>query len=426
MDKIAKIKQNSEYTFKYNRSLGRHGWLRLTPAYSVRLVNEILNINNNTKALVFDPFSGTGTTGIVAAEHNYNAILYDINPFLVWFANQKARNYTKIEQKKIIEAFGIILKTSNDYIAKKNWVPDIFNINRWWDKRTLHILSAIRVSIVNIIGEHKCNEYGLIWIAFCRLIIETSSASFNHISMSFKEEPIEYERKYMFNLFSDIIKNILDSTKETIAGNITAMKNDSKLLKAINNIDLVITSPPYPNRISYIRELRPYMYWMKYIENPSDASSIDWESIGGTWGAATSRLLSWEPERSINFPVLKNTVKNIEKTGEKNSKLMSIYVHKYFYDMYLHINALYSILNKNAKIYYIVGNSTFFNVPVDSAVFFQKMLKENGFSNIKIEIIRKRNCKKELYEYCISAEKNGGTAHNSAALLPRTVYASPQ
>ena len=36
------ISQRSDYTFKYNNKLGRHGWLRLTPAYSVKLVTEII------------------------------------------------------------------------------------------------------------------------------------------------------------------------------------------------------------------------------------------------------------------------------------------------------------------------------------------------------------------------------------------------
>jgi hypothetical protein len=35
-----KVKQRSDYTFKYNQKLGRHGWLRLTPAYSVKLVSQ--------------------------------------------------------------------------------------------------------------------------------------------------------------------------------------------------------------------------------------------------------------------------------------------------------------------------------------------------------------------------------------------------
>jgi hypothetical protein len=61
------VQQRSEYTFKANRSLGRHGWLRLTPAYGVKLVENLLS-SVNTEAIILDPFSGTATTGLVAAE----------------------------------------------------------------------------------------------------------------------------------------------------------------------------------------------------------------------------------------------------------------------------------------------------------------------------------------------------------------------
>lgn len=50
------ITQNAQYTFKYNSSLGRHGWLRLTPAYSVRLVEEILAELDYTPRCVMEPF----------------------------------------------------------------------------------------------------------------------------------------------------------------------------------------------------------------------------------------------------------------------------------------------------------------------------------------------------------------------------------
>jgi hypothetical protein len=420
MPKTTQIKQNSVYTFKYNMAMGRHGWLRLTPAYSVKLVNEILKGYDCNNLNVFDPFSGTGTTGIVASKKGHKSILNEINPFLVWIANLKIKNYTDIERQKVMAMFVNIVGNINKYINEENWCPDIFKIDKWWNRNTLIILSAIRASIVDNIGEPKLsNEYNLIWIAFCKIIIETSSASFNHVSMSFKSEPIEYEKEYIINHFIKIMDYIVDSTKENINGQVSIVNSDSRTMKGIYDVDIVITSPPYPNRISYIRELRPYMYWLKFIENTKDSSDIDWKCIGGTWGAATSKLLTWKPETIIDFKDLQITVELIEKTNEKNSKLLSIYVYKYFYDMFDHICNLYKLLNNNADIYYIVGNSTFFNINVDSDNLYKKMFEKAGFTNISSQIIRKRNCNKRLFEYCIMANKNGGTAHN------RSVYASP-
>ena len=87
-------KQNSQYTFKYNEKMGRHGWLRLTPAYSVKMVETVLQNLDYTPKCVFEPFSGSGTTELVCANHGISSFAYDINPFLVWLASVKTAQYS--------------------------------------------------------------------------------------------------------------------------------------------------------------------------------------------------------------------------------------------------------------------------------------------------------------------------------------------
>ena len=55
-------RQRAELTFKGNIKLSRHGWLRLTPAYSLHLVQDILKDFDPDEDFLLDPFSGTGTT----------------------------------------------------------------------------------------------------------------------------------------------------------------------------------------------------------------------------------------------------------------------------------------------------------------------------------------------------------------------------
>ena len=58
--------QRADYTHKYNIKTGRHGWLRLTPAYSVRVVEEVMDLTTG-HLRVLDPFCGTATTALSAA-----------------------------------------------------------------------------------------------------------------------------------------------------------------------------------------------------------------------------------------------------------------------------------------------------------------------------------------------------------------------
>jgi DNA modification methylase len=398
------IERRTDYTFKYNSHFGRHGWLRLTPAYSVKLVKEIIKSDCSEGANILDPFSGTATTGLVASELGFSSTLFEINPFLIWYGNTKCYKFSveglnslKVEFNNCIES--VILSDSF-------WTPPIHNIERWWHPETLLALASIRNRIVDSFGEPDGNHYSnLVWIAFSRLIIEASSAAFNHVSMSFKEHSVQYELGHIKLLFIAIFSHIISTAKFQLKGDSKILMGDSRDLSFSEKgiFDTVITSPPYPNRISYIRELRPYMYWVKFLNNGADAGALDWEAIGGTWGTATSNLKNWKPT-NFNLPErLYEVCNKIDKSGDKNSGLMSNYVHKYFDDMYLHLQNIGGLLKPDAKLNYIVGNSSFYGYFVDTEKILAESMKQLGYQNIKIRMIRKRNSKKGLFEFLVKS-----------------------
>ena len=90
-------------TFRANLRETRYGWLRLTPAYSVHLVEELLDGADVKRERVLDPFCGTGTTALVCGLRGIAADTTDINPFLVWFARAKTRRYTESERERFLE-----------------------------------------------------------------------------------------------------------------------------------------------------------------------------------------------------------------------------------------------------------------------------------------------------------------------------------
>ncbi len=85
---------------------------------------------------------------------------------------------------------------------------------------------------------------------------------------------------------------------------------------------------------------------------------------------------------------------------------MKQYVKKYFYDMYAHLRSLRDSMS-GGTIHYIVGNSSFYGVPVPSDELYSEMMSRCGFRSVEAEVVRKRNSKKELFEYCVSASVRG-------------------
>lgn len=398
----AQLKQRADYTHKYNMRSGRHGWIRLTPAYSVKIVEEILSKYGSSQR-VFDPFCGSGTTALCAAHLGISSTTTDINPFLVWLTEVKTKNYSSSDIINTRNALKIILMNieKNQSLAS---VPPIHKIERWWSKQNLLSLRNLKGSI-DILEVPKPAK-NLLQIAFCRTLIKLSNAAFNHQSISFKNINTNINNSSNYAaIFRDDVETILNSCTETIYGDANVILKDARNLDSerIGKFDLVITSPPYANRMSYIRELRPYMYWLGYLQEAREAGELDWQAIGGTWGIATSRLNDWVSSNKYQNEHLLSVVEAISKMDNKHAVILSRYVRKYCDDIFMHLTSVSKLLKRGAYIHYIIGNSTFYGTLVKVEEIYADMMKKIGFKNINIRAIRKRNSKKELIEFDVSA-----------------------
>jgi hypothetical protein len=394
-------------TFKANKEQGRHGWLRLTPAYSVHLVNELVS-HCSQEDFVLDPFCGTGTTALVCAQNGIACHTIDINPFLVWLANAKFATYSQADIE-VARRIAHIISTEVEDIDHTAWIPPIKDIDKWWEPATLRVLArALEV----IRHTTSCEQVRfLLSIIFCRVSIEMAGVSFGHQSMSFKKQEreatlfdISATTRFQ-HLFWQVGNEVLASAGAHIReGCARAFVGDSRQLSSIlpaRKYTTVITSPPYPNRISYIRELRPYMYWLGYLESGQQAGEIDWQAIGGTWGCATSNLMRWMPDPDIQIPY--DNFNIVLAQIAQKSQVLSLYVAKYFEDIVQHIHSLKQVLAPEAQVYYVVGNSKFYDVMLHTEQIYAAILEAEGFQNIRIDTIRKRTSKKELFEYVVSA-----------------------
>lgn len=403
MSAIPALRQRADYTQKHNHKSGRHGWLRLTPAYSVKIVDELLN-NTDRPCRVLDPFCGTGTTALCAAGKGHEASTVEINPFLVWLASSKTATYqpSTIENtREVCEAVIELLKKKRGFPIMSE--PPIHNIERWWSIPARTFLCRLRPAIEKATTQDS-QERNLLLVAFCRTLIALSNAAFNHQSMSFRENATDIPTD-LSGLFQENLEHVLAGAQHSPVGATHIIQGDARTLRQLKgHFDLVITSPPYANRMSYIRELRPYMYWLGYLVNSRDAGELDWQAIGGTWGIATSRLLEWKPDSNLFTPKwLLGTLDAIAHTDNANGVLLANYIGKYCEDMWLHFDGLTHILAPGAQINYIVGNSTFYGNTMPTERLYTDMLAELGFRDIVATAIRKRNSKKELIEFNVSA-----------------------
>lgn len=388
---------SASVTFRGNLRSTRHGWLRLTPAYSVELVRQLLAARARPDLPVLDPFCGTGTTLVACAELGIDCRTVDINPFLRWLAEAKSRAYSGADIRKAQQLVDDMAERARGG-REREWVPALHRIEKWWDDRTLAALSRAFAVLRGRRGKAR----DLAALAFCRTLVDAGNVSFAHQSMSFRSRAA---RSDVAALLEAALAALLPAAVEPVSpGASRVLLADSRELGAVlprNSCGSVITSPPYVNRMSYIRELRPYMYWLGYLDDGRAAGELDWRAIGGTWGVATSNLSRWRPAESLGLRGLAAVVGAIEQS----SPLLARYVERYFCDMDRHVRGLVEVLASGGRAEYVVGNSKFFDVVVPAERLFAELFRRHGLVKVKTRVLRRRTSKKELFEYLVSGQR---------------------
>jgi hypothetical protein len=398
-------RSSERFTFRGNTLSTRHGWLRLTPAYSVHFVRELLQGVERSAGPVLDPFCGTGTTLLACAERGLDAATIDLNPFLVWLARAKTARYgsAALDESRALLSRMVAAATARSGPA---FVPAIHRVERWWDASVLAALGRASTALRDDLEGAGKPARDLVRVAFCRALIETANVSFGHQSMSFKKSNGEGRGgARVGQALTSAFDAVESSAREALPRARTRVfEGDSRAVDAVvkgTRFASVITSPPYSNRMSYIRELRPYMYWLGHLADRSDAGELDWRAIGGTWGAATSRLTTWKPDGRMPVPFsgFDRIVDGISAT----EPLLGRYVHRYFEDMMLHARSLFRVMLPGGRLQYVVGNSKFYDVMLPAQEIFAAVFEHAGFTGAKITEVRKRTSKRELYEYLVEA-----------------------
>lgn len=379
----------------------------------MHLVSELLDEQVQRGDNFLDPFCGTGTTALACAERGISCDTVDINPFLIWLAKAKAHSYTKNEIDASKATSMHVAKAIRDEQEASEWFPALYQIEKWWEQPTLLALSRAMHKIKQLEPSMAVSAVDLLKLAFCRLAIEQAGVSFSHQSMSFKKKSVPQMSGFDSSQVDVIALNWEQSIASIVSAAASPMLNQPKVLLCdarsltaklpSNFYSCVITSPPYPNRMSYIRELRPYMYWLGYLQNQRDAGELDWQAIGGTWGCATSNVAKWQPPINIDVPH-KNFDEILMRVAER-STVLSRYIHKYFYDVVHHCRELFGVVKQGGAINYIIGNSKFYDVVLPSQEIYAAIFESCGFEQISTRTIRKRTSKKELFEFVVSARK---------------------
>jgi hypothetical protein len=403
-------------TFRSGLSENVHSWFRLTPSFGPDLVRTIikqLGISRNSH--IHDPFSGAGTTAIEASLEGFQASCLEINPFLHFVGKtclqwdisaEKGRaDLDRIEHAYFRARKTATLDNIEDLGVK---IPAIHNISRWWRSDVLKDILVLKSSIRRDSSPEFVAFFELALAAV--LVPDLSNVTLGRLQLHFINKDhvsinvLDIFRRHCYKMLDDLsaLNSECTGTTGLIRLGDATIEND---FSDFSEIDAVITSPPYPNRYSYIWNTRPHLYMLDMISIAKEASDIDRKTIGGTWGTATSELGKgvFAPFNEIVLEALGSVHTKIAA----HDQLMANYVIHYFNRLAKHLIAIEPKLKSDAKLAYVVGNSWIKGEYVATDVILAEII-EGILPSFKVDCLhrfRRRHSGKKLYETIVYATR---------------------
>jgi len=402
-------------TFKAGLASHVHRWFRLTPSFGPDLVREMIQELKCQKGeIILDPFSGASTTLIESQLEGYNCYGFEINPFLHWVG--QASTHWDLDVAQLLKDRADIISQVNaqlqsityENLASHNLhVPPIHNPHRWWRNDVITALLVLKRAIRERASTAAARDFFLLCLAGV-LVPDLTNVTLGKLQLHFinrdsdKIDVLDTFLRHLDSMLEDLanIQTLALGTKSRIFHtNSVTLENVDQL----EPVSCVITSPPYPNRYSYVWNTRPHLFFLDFFTNPKQAAALDKDTIGGTWGTATSILSKGIIEPA--FECLKGNAWHLVEDIRQDDNLMANYVMKYFNLLAGQIKAMENIPQHNLRCAYVVGNSRIKGRYVATDLILAEIFEGSGYKINSIDRFRKRHSGKDLFESTVYAQK---------------------
>lgn len=381
-------------TFTPNLIESIHRWYPYIEGFSSTFVETLINKWSSNARTIYDPFAGTGTTLTVAAMNGIHGYFSEVNPFMQLVIRCKTNLLKKIiynnQKSNLINYFDQVIRyaennrVSEDYALSElnSAFPDrpFFLHNRLID------IVSLKKSISEVSAEDKD------FVDFARLAlgsIGVASSEMKRASdLRYRRDNELLDGNYnVFNEYSKKIDQIVNDISDNLEGiaDVDFVSNNSLYENNITDqIDLIITSPPYLNGTNYFRNTKIELWLSGYINHERELVNFNREAM-----IAGINNVSKQSRESKTFEYVEDIAKKLDKVAY--DKRIPALVRGYSSDTYLWLSNCKRMLKPDGKMVIDIGDSKFAGVHVPTDKFLISIAKDINLELIDTEIVRKRS-----------------------------------
>lgn len=374
--------------FTGNKLKPIHRWYPYIEGYSADLVEWALKMSDVSKPRILDPFGGSGTTNLVAAEHDLDSSFCEVNPFMAWMADVKinvTKQVTRADDLSGLRAFKSALEKGKPQLFKRIQYTTIVKVD---EKRSFFPAGVAETvsSTLNWIDQHLDETCKQLARAAVAVSLVPSSSMIRRTDLR-RRTPKDPEPQSFIDLLTralDMIINDLnpdrkmwDSTASLVASDIRNLSDTS------SKYDLIVTSPPYLNGTNYCRNTKLELLSLEFIKSEDGLSQFRSESITAGINSVSKQRLP------------PNQMKNVEPIAEQldlcayDQRLPKL-IRLYFSDMTEALRRLRSVSAKNCQLILDIGDSKFAGVHVQTDKLLEQCAETVGWNVTDSIPVRKR------------------------------------
>lgn len=381
-------------TFQSSKQIPLQGWYPYLEGYAPDFVKYIIQnyLPDNTK-IIYDPFSGTGTTPLVASELDYTAYYSEVNPLLQVLTKTKSSARSSKSRLKIIAILEDLLpKLKDEILAQeedqelKNSYTKTFKESKFFDDKIFGYILRTRTYLNQIYFKNVLASELLVIATLGSLIENSYLKRQGDLRFRRGKELDELKQTDYFDTLKSKLERIIEDLKIIKTSPApTLITEDARTVGKLPflGIDAVITSPPYLNGTNYFRNTKIELWFLGYLKSQENLSNFRRLAV-----TAGINDVSLGRKKDVNDIVLSKLLSILEeKAYDKRIPKM---VNDYFADMKVIFTGIKKQLNKNAVLAIDLGDSIYSGVHVKTDEIFIRILSEIGYSFDRSITLRKR------------------------------------
>ena len=370
--------------------LGLHSFHRyygkLIPAIPRAYIREFTNEGD----LVFDPFSGSGTTALEAKYLNRNFMGIEINPLAVLISQAKTNNYSADILNELFVYLEKNLKAEDSKINEGD-IPFVINRDHWFKdyvQRDLVFLKRVtQKAIIQIVSKNEQNKYTQLLEGTISAVVKSvSNADTRHVFPGFSKRmrALEEQGKNEKDVFSTFLRGFKKRIKQISEigihpVSINIIQGDSTSFNASkykNSVDLVVTNPPYISSVRYAETLKLELYWMEIIKDQEEYSDLSAKIIGND---KIGKSL-YSCKHHTNYDFINKIIDDMFEIDPKNARVIFD-----FFDLMDKVIDNIQIILKPGKYFVMkISDSKIRKVNIETGYLLTKMAETKGFKLIDV------------------------------------------